>query len=223
MGRTLKKVPLDFNWPLNKKWGGYLNPYWEHAAQCSKCDGTKLNPETKQLEDDWYDFAETGRRWCDKLTQDEVDYLHKKGRLHNFPDGATAEQVNKAERKGGLLTHDTINCWTMVEFRAKKLGVYWHCNNGCDEDGYLWASPDSKKAHEEWEPFDPPEGDGFQLWETTSEGSPTTPVFKTMEELCAYAAEHCSTFADCKATAEEWREMLDKDFVVAKRGNMLFI
>lgn len=69
----------------------------------------------------------------------------------------------------------------------------------------------------------PPEGDGYQLWETTSEGSPITPVFKTLDELCEYAEEHCTTFGSFKATKEEWKEMLTRDFVHHKDGNFIFI
>lgn len=81
MGRVVKRVRLDFDWPLNTIWQGYVMPAELQAAPCRTCDRTGLNPATKALSDDWYDFARTGRRWCDKLTQDEVDHLAHEGRL----------------------------------------------------------------------------------------------------------------------------------------------
>lgn len=39
---------------------------------------------------------------------------------------------------------------------------------------------------------EPPEGEGWQVWETVSEGSPISPVFATAEEL----ARHLSTVGD---------------------------
>ena len=39
------------------------------------------------------------------------------------------------------------------------------------------------------EPNEPPEGEGWQVWETVSEGSPVTPVFATSNELVDYLAE----------------------------------
>jgi len=60
-------------------------------------------------------------------------------------------------------------------------------------------------------PFDPPEGEGYQLWETTSEGSPSSPVFKTLDELCEWCAENATTFASNKATKEQWRKMLSEE------------
>jgi hypothetical protein len=29
MGREVKRVPVDFNWPLKKTWEGYINPHWK--------------------------------------------------------------------------------------------------------------------------------------------------------------------------------------------------
>ena len=34
MGRELKRVPLDFDWPLNKPWEGFVNPHYT-AVECS--------------------------------------------------------------------------------------------------------------------------------------------------------------------------------------------
>lgn len=63
----------------------------------------------------------------------------------------------------------------------------------------------------------------FQLYETTTEGTPVSPVFATMEALIDYAAEHCTVFADMKTSREEWGRMLGAGFVAARVGNMLFI
>lgn len=65
----------------------------------------------------------------------------------------------------------------------------------------------------------------IQLYETTSEGTPTSPVFKAdeLEKLCEWAAENATTFADFKATKEEWMQMLGKGMVHATMGNITFI
>ena len=46
--RTVKRVPLDFDWPLDTIWKGYLNPY--SPTECLQCKGSGLNPETKKLQ-----------------------------------------------------------------------------------------------------------------------------------------------------------------------------
>ena len=35
MGRELKRVPLDFQWEINKLWCGYINPHKAH--ECKEC------------------------------------------------------------------------------------------------------------------------------------------------------------------------------------------
>lgn len=107
MGRELKRVPLDFDWPLNKIWYGYL------YHLCSEdCSGCKHYAKLKQL----------------------------------------------------------------------KIKSY-----GC---------PDFNN--------DPPKGVGYQLWETTSEGSPISPVFKTIEELAKYCETECTIFGSDKLSYESW-------------------
>jgi hypothetical protein len=123
MGRELRRVPLDFDWPQGKIWKGYL-------------------PE---------------------------DY-------HQRVEG---------------LSDDEKDAW--------------------------WEQFHAEEEH------DPPTGDGYQLWETTSEGSPISPVFATLDELCAYAEKHCSTFGSFKTSAAEWKRMLQEDFVCHQEGNFIFM
>ena len=151
MGRELKRVPLDFDWPLEKIWKGYLP---ENAAG-------KM-PVASCLE-------------CQKKYKQKISFLQ---------DGT---------KVGG---HE------------------------CSEDkSYCIYNPDNKAI---WY-FDPPEGEGYQLWETTSEGSPISPVFKTLDELCEWAEENVTTFADSTTTKEKWKEMLEKGFVYHEEDGFLFM
>lgn len=54
MGRELKRVALDFNWPLEKVWEGYLNPH-----QPQKCPACKngYSAGARALMDKWYGNA----------------------------------------------------------------------------------------------------------------------------------------------------------------------
>ncbi len=76
-----------------------------------------------------------------------------------------------------------------------------------------------EKLSEDWVSYDPPVGEGYQLWETTSEGSAISPVFSDMNKLCKYAAVHCSVFGSEHVSAEKWREMLEADMVCHKVEN----
>jgi len=195
VGREIRRVPLDFAWPLRMQWKGYICPYT--CQRCAACDGTGYNPETKKLRDAWYDHEGTGQRWCDKITQDEVDALIEKGRLVDFthtfvpdkgwvkkdpPPVVTPEMVNAWSRRG--LNHDSINHWICLETRAKRLGVWGHCPV-CEGQGKIWFNDHIRELSEAWyenERYDPPTGEGWQVWEDTTEGSPISPVFATSQE-----------------------------------------
>ena len=289
MGRELRRVPLDFNWPLNQIWGGYYTPF--HSKECNKCRGTGYSPKVKELADTWYDYQNPGGGWEYQLTQDEVDFLVKEGRLFDFtrklvkgegwvedPDKPhpTAERVNAWARESRM-GHDAINRCLCIEARAKRLlGLdkkdpgfrCLKCNgHGCiytpqtgklcydtlvkfinDDEHFKKAQEWEAKGHpsdmEEflaakiavanatetlplyicdqvylalaancWQFDEPPKGEGFQLWETTSEGSPISPVFKTLDDLAEWCASGANTFASGRASKEAWKKMLEDDFV----------
>ena len=127
MGRILKRVPLDFNWPLGEIWKGYL-----------------LTNASSQ------DYEELPVKSCKECYE-------KNGLREDF-------------------------CWE-------------------EKTSYcVFHNPKWKKLWHE----DPPEGEGYQMWENTSEGSPQTPVFTTLKQLAQYCAANCSIFGDIKMTSVEW-------------------
>ena len=76
MGREIRRVPLDFDWPMDKIWEGFLNPYWKYARECPHCAGTGLNPQLKHLADTYYNRGGDYRAgWQHSITQDEVQAL----------------------------------------------------------------------------------------------------------------------------------------------------
>jgi len=249
MSRELKRVPLDFNWPLNIIWKGYLSPY--RSIDCKLCGGSGYNPETKKLSDDWYTHSRKDGKegWQYHLEQEDVQALIDADRLWDFTRVPINEEqkriVEEKIKKGGnswlpfnngyiptakevnewaraCFGHDSSNQWTCVKARAKRLG-FWGLCELCKGDGSYWCDDKFKKLAEEWESIEPPKGEGYQLWENCSEGSPVSPVFKTLEELCAWAENNATTFANFKTTKEEWMKMLKKDFVYHKEGRMVFM
>ena len=165
MGRELKRVAMDFEWPLNVVWKGYICPY--RATECNQCGGSGQNKETKKISDDWYTHSRTDGQegWQYHLEQSEVDALIAKDRLWSFTrvpvteeqrevvrkkieaggntwlpktNGVipTAEEVNQWARTG--FGHDSINQWIAVKCRAKRLGVYGDCRV-CDGSGYYYG------------------------------------------------------------------------------------
>src|SRR5574341_1483662 len=186
--------------------------------------------EARRLHALWRD------QWCHHLVQADVDALVADGRLMDFtrrprndaqaakleeqaaaggsgcwldePNGhhPTAAEVNAWSLNG--LGHDAINQHACVRARCAREGVPLTCAR-CEGSGKVWPTPEITQQYDEWKETDPPAGDGYQLWEDCSEGSPVSPVFATLDDLCAWAAEHATTFADFTATADEWKAMLD--------------
>lgn len=275
MGRELRRVPMDFDWPLSVRWGGYLNPFYSQRADCADCAGTGLSSGAKRIQDQWYgnapfdpleygatpltvehpaiqafaqrqchqrpdyygsgDYAVSQEalrlfnlfrgQWCHHLIQADVAALLTSGRLGDFTRDRkgyvpTADEVN-AWSIGGM-GHDAINSWVCVRARCKREKVPYRCKV-CGGSGERWPSPAIKRKYARWKPVEPPKGDGFQLWETTSEGSPVSPVFASIEALCGWAADNATTFGSSKASAEQWRKMLDANFVCHREGNAIFL
>jgi hypothetical protein len=254
MGRTLKRVPLDFDWPLKEIWHGYLNDL-PHPS-CPDCEGRGYSPEALALFDKWYGkdrpqlhWGPRWYAWCYNLDKDDIQALIDEDRLYEFTrvpiteeqkeivrqrksEGQsswlpfsngyipTPEEVNGWSRNS--LGHDSLNAHIVVKAKTARLGLPFLCAT-CQGEGCVWDSPEDQKAYEEWEPLEPPTGDGYQLWETTTEGSPASPVFETLDALCEWCEEHATTFADYTASAFKWKKMLQEDFVSHTEGNMTFI
>lgn len=247
MGRELKRVPLDFDWPVGETWRGYLNPY-HVATKCEACDGKGNSPEAQRLYDLWYghlpfkpqdrdstpflptdepvrafakrnvehspSFYGSGEEaierearrlcahwngaWCHHLNADDVAALIEADRLWDFTRTWSAEKKWQPKVPACIPTprevniwsivrfgHDSINSWACVKAECKRLGVSHLCA-ACDGEAELWPSKAAKALYDDWKAVEPPKGDGYQIWETVSEGSAISPVFATPEELARH-------------------------------------
>lgn len=221
LSRSVKRVPLDFGWKLNKVWGGYLSPAVDWP-ECDKCRGDGIHPFAKPIAKTFYalglpgmadDPVRSSYRWCDKLTQEEVNHLLEEGGLRSWvKDDAgrggqweslprTAEEVNAEPRE-----HDVINRCILVEYRCARLGLPYYCDR-CEGEGRI-ATEEQRAEYDNWEPSEPPMGKGFQMWESVSEGSPISPVFETSTALAAWLAEHPSGITD-RFSYGDWLEVIN--------------
>lgn len=250
MGREIKHVPLDFEWPLNEVWHGYLMPQELHETKCPDCKNG-YSPHAEHLHDLWYgyvpfnpestgstpllrdtpavrafaerniahapDFYGTSEaailrearrlaglwngQWCHHLSQDDVDALIAEGRLMDFthtwkrgegwqkiepPVTPTAAQVNEWSLRG--FGHDAINAMIVIRARCQREGFDSECST-CQGHATIESYPGQRAEAEAWERSEPPEGQGWQLWETVSEGSPVSPVFAGADELARWMAD----------------------------------
>lgn len=133
----------DFNELIN-----FYFEIYRKSKDCEECEGSGYNKETLQISKDWYDFDNKGTRWCDKITQDEVEALWNEGRLKfDFKEIPTAEEINKREKSGFM--HDAINRIICIEQRAKRLNVYGLCSK-CKGKGYLYTDNEPHLGLQMW-------------------------------------------------------------------------
>ncbi len=259
MGRELKRVSLTFDWPIDKVWEGFLNPYYAHQIKCPHCENG-YSPEYKALERLWYGYDDTfdprskgsqpltpdtpavrrfaernvsnspsyyghgegvirregerlcamwNKQWSHHLDERDVAALLKADRLWDFtrvvrptsrknvakwPNGwlkksngyiPTPAEVN--EWSIGGFGHDSSNCWIVLKAELKRRGQPHECAH-CKGAGHTWPDKKTKWRYDHWKPKGPPKGEGYQIWETVSKGSPISPVFATPEELAAHMA-----------------------------------
>lgn len=251
MGREIRRVPLDFNWPLDQVWEGFLSPDKFDETPCPDCT-SGYSPQAQNLYDLWYgkipfDPATTGSTpwrhdspavrafaernianapdyygsgeaatvreaqrladhfnsgWLHHLAQDDVNALVEAGRLrdltHRWSEETrrlekiepavtpTAEQVNEWSLRG--MGYDCINASVAIRARCEREGIDDTCPT-CNGHASLEKYEGQRAEAEAWEPTGPPKGDGWQLWETVSEGSPVSPVFPTADELAVWMSD----------------------------------
>lgn len=225
MGREARRVPLDFDWPQGEVWEGYVMPDRLREDECEACDGEGYSPEAQAIANTFYPHqiewgnTDKARRlaWHDKIGQAEVDNLIEHGRLRVWREGEwraeprSAAEVNEQQRAGGLDGHDAINRMILVDFRCDRLGIEKKCSQ-CDGHGSIEKYEGQRAEAEAWEWTEPPTGEGWQMWETTSEGSPMSPVFDSPERLAAWLADTgASTFGRNTASRAEWHKIITRE------------
>jgi hypothetical protein len=193
MGREVRRVPLDFDWPLKKVWDGFLMPEELHEVACAECDQRG---------------STAARRWVEQIANlllmldDDLraqargqgihPYLHDTGsyawNVRPSPDIADFGE-GLAGRAPGFLGHDAIDHWSATKKVIEAAGLdpeQWGICPACGGHGSIEKYEGQRAEADAWEPAPLPAGEGWQLWETTSEGSPVSPVFSTPEELARH-------------------------------------
>ena len=164
MGREIRRVPLDFDWPLNKVWGGFVNP---HHRKCpANCEGG---------------YSEAYRA----IAQHIRKLMWDRDAIHLPHYRAVTTALAGREPSLSLLGHDSCDAYSAVIKLGELAGLpdNWDTCDVCNGDGIDPAIADDYNA---WERTDPPSGDGWQIWETVSEGSPISPVFTSKDALIAW-------------------------------------
>lgn len=105
----------------------------------------------------------------------------------------TQAQVNE----WSLTSFGGNDSYTVIKARCAREGVSELCAN-CGGHGSFEAYEGQRAEAEAWERTEPPTGEGWQLWETVSEGSPISPVFDTPEALASWMSSPAYTWGASK-------------------------
>lgn len=207
MSRRVRRVPLDFEWPLNRVWEGYLLPENLRVLPCPLA-GTEC-----------VDGVTRARAWVqeigslllmldsDLIAQARNQPMHPYfSTVPGFPDGPYGHHAHAfrpsadihefgtglAGRESSWMGHDAIDTFyaTAKLIKAAGLKKKWGYCPTCNARAYIEAYPGQDADAAAWAPTDPPAGDGWQMWETVSEGSPISPAFATPEELATWMLSH---------------------------------
>lgn len=238
MGRRLYRVPLEFAWPINKIWEGYLNPHRQSCPEAGEtcfagysaagqwldsiCRFLSLVAEEAAVASQAEEFRARGRSYPHPYLQ-EFPQAPRLGsfieKAAGFPTGIlplTAELQTLIEGLAGKKCTGALGSglgYTLQE-RLKEFAGLTTDNWGvCPVCGGEGLDPACKAAYDAWEPYEPPQGPGFQLWTTTNEGAPVSPVFESLDALCQYLEPNVSVFGYEKTTRENWKKMLEQEHV----------
>ncbi|MFI1889827.1 hypothetical protein [Streptomyces jumonjinensis] len=184
MGHLVRRVPLDFDWPLEQPWEGFLLPARFSEEKCPDCE-----------------LGSTpARDWLAALVQLLMMLPEDRATTHPYitalarrpsraPGPEIAELTTGLAGRRGPFGHDSTDEWKAASKIIKAAGLdpdTWGICPACHGHASTEKYPGQRADYEAWEPTDPPTGDGWQLWETVSEGSPISPVLATADDLAAW-------------------------------------
>lgn len=212
MGREVRRVALDFDWPLEKVWEGYTTPDRLLEDRCPDCRRgwtwarewiSTLANRIDMLASDIGD-QERGRPMHPWLAKDQypahTDFVHDdQGRTIETPKvmrptkdilelvsgltGQTPERLTDALRGNDFAVE-----FKLIEAAGLDPREWGTCPT-CEGHGSIEKYDGQRAESEAWQPTGPPEGEGWQLWETVSEGSPISPVCASADELAAWMSD----------------------------------
>lgn len=218
MSRELKRVPLDFDWPMNKIWDGYLNP---HYLKCLFCENGYTNARRRLQDLVRLLLLSAG----DSLRQKNHPYFYE-GVFDDFVPSKDMVELTEGltgRKPEGPFGYDATANWKAEEKIISAAGLNPKTWGICQTCKGSAIHPARRARYEAWAPTEPPEGKGYQLWENCSEGSPVSPVFKTLDELCEWAEGNAATFGSHKTSKENWKKMLEEGCVYHQQGNAIFM
>lgn len=192
MGREIKEVPTDFEWPIGETWKGYEPP---DVRNCPDCDvgvtGNRAYIEAvaQKLLGGVRCISENGvgRQGKGLILRRSVEIDEKYAAL---TEGLCGREPM------GLGGHDALDRHAATKAIIEAAGLDPGEWGICDTCGGSAVHPEDEGTRDDWEPVDPPQGSAYQVWETVSEGSPITPVYETKRGMIDHLSKHGTEWDD---------------------------
>lgn len=241
MGREIRRVPVDFDWPYDKTWQGFLRPDKYDGEPCRACGGHGDTPSSQwlftlcrrigMLVDDLA-VQERGRALHPYLAEDADppgDHTLEPTRhgpwvsypiLRPGPDiRDLVTRIDPDLRVDGFGFGDSTRIGYAIFKAILRAGGYatygeegegWGGCLACEGHGSTEKYPGQRAEAEAWVPTPPPTGDGWQLWQTVSEGAPISPVFADAEGLIQWMTTPAAKWG----ASGPWSEAQARAFVL---------
>jgi hypothetical protein len=206
MGREIRRVALDFKCEIGEVWPGFINNHWRDCPHCQHgytLAGARLGDLVSLI----MLSGDDARRGKAHPYFYDAPLHSTAGRMPPSKDMADLTE-GLAGRTPSIMGHDSCDKWSATKkiIAAAGMPKDWGICPQCKGDA---VDPAVKEAYEAWTETPPPAGDGYQLWSTTTEGTPMTPVFKTPEELARHCAdEGVSSFGRDTASYDVWLKFI---------------
>lgn len=215
--KEIMRVPLDFDWPANRQWDGYVNP---HNVACVPCGGSGSTNGYRRL-DDVIRLLFEGEHECDHgrvstgyvrspdwfASGDAVpgaDYADLCARLAVHPDPGTPRDKGRHR--------DTYSAMHKILCSVGLDPEQWGTCPSCHGHG---IPPDHRELHDTWRETDPPEGAGFQAWKCRGAECPISPVFSDVEGVVDWVLANAVDIGVGRpGTRDEWTRLARGEMVM---------
>jgi len=173
MSREIKRVPLDFDWPTDVTWKGYVRP----PSGMVFCPNCKVAGYVTG-------YGPTG---CAVMSVFPSQASALGAGDRTLLDALAAKNPHREHYTPWGFLDKTMLVYDLLRHLEQTLDLppgALLCSS-CHGDGEIVADAAQHTAAEAWEPTEPPAGDGWQVWQTVGEGSPVSPVYPSAEALIA--------------------------------------
>lgn len=214
MGREVRRVPLNFDAPLNMVWTGFSNPHEHHP--CPTCNGSG---ETSGMQR----FCSIMNFLAESAKSAETETLYFWDHDNVLIPSKDISELTKSlmKRYAPDQSHSHYGVHRAI-IRAAGMPEDW---GTCPECKGLGDHPDESlnAEYNAWEAKEPPEGPAYQLWETVSAGSPISPPFAMPEELAEWLVQNDKSITR-DTSYEEWLKFISgpgyaPSMVIINEGN----